>query len=320
MIKRTVEISQSSVHLSVRLDQLIVQPHEESAGRAASIPCEDIGVVLIDNQRTTYSHAALAQLVKFDAVVIVCGRNHLPAGLLLPLSNHSRVVWRIHDQLAISKPLRKQLWKQIVQAKVNAQAMNLSESTPERNRLLAMVKEVRSNDAGNIEAQAARLYWQHWLGSDSSFRRDTSTEAAAPNNLLNYGYAVIRATLARAIVAAGFLPALGLHHRNRSNAFCLADDLIEPLRPIVDRRVRELYCHHNRTKLDQPTKAGILQVLTTTVKMEDQTPTTGPLFVAIQRMVGSLVRCYQGKAKSLTIPAMIEDHQCSSQGTEACGS
>jgi len=310
MIKRTIEISQRPAHLSVRLDQLVVQPHDESTEKTASIPCEDIGVVLVDHPRTTYSHAALAKLVNSDAVLIVCGRDHLPAGLLLPLSDHSRVVWRIHDQLSIRKPLQKQLWKQIVQAKVKAQATNLRHGTPERNRLLAMVNEVKSNDAGNIESQAARLYWGHWLGPDARFRRNTSPDAQPPNNLLNYGYSVIRAAIARSLVAAGLLPALGLHHHNRSNAFCLADDLIEPLRPMVDHRIRQLYCEHNRRELNQPTKAGILEILTATVAMDDKSPSHGPLFVAIQRMVDSLVRCYQGTARSLSIPIMCEDSQC----------
>lgn len=302
MIKRTIEISQSPAHLTVKLDQLLVQPHDQPAESHRSIPCEDIGVVLVDHQQTTYTHAALSRLVDFDAVVVVCGRDHLPNGILLPLSDHSQVVWRIHDQLSISKPLQKQLWKQLVQAKIRAQAMNLPDGSPKRGQLLAMVRRVKSNDSSNHESQAARIYWSSWLPAEIKFRRDRDGDP--PNNMLNYGYSVVRASIARALVAAGLLPALGLHHHNRSNAFCLADDLMEPLRPMVDLRVRQLFLDHHRRDLDQPTKAGLLEVLTWPVMTEGISGGRGPLMVAIQRMVGSLVRCYQGHTRSLVIPAL----------------
>jgi CRISPR-associated protein Cas1 len=291
MIKRTIEISREPAHLTVRLDQLVLQRGGETVG---SIPCEDIGVVLVDHAGTTYTHAALAQLASADAAVVLCGRDHLPVGILLPLADHSQVVWRIRDQLALSKPARKQLWKQIVQAKVRAQAANLRPG-PARTRLLALAREVKSGDTTNIEAQAAKFYWSECF-EKIVFRRDRFGDG--PNPLLNYGYAVLRAAIARAIVAAGLLPALGLHHSNRSNAFCLADDLIEPLRPLVDARVRELL-EQGKTELDQPTKAALVELLTLEVRIGG---TTGPLLVALQRMVSSLVRCYQGEATELEFP------------------
>lgn len=318
VIKRTIEISQNPAHLTVRLDQLQIIPFdaprtpsgEFAAGAGSSIPCEDIGMVLVDEQRTTYSHAALARLVEFDAVLVVCGRDHLPAGILLPLGDHSQVVWRIADQVAIKKPLAKQLWKQLVQAKVRAQAMNLAQGLPARGRLMAMIDEVGSGDKTNVEAQAARLYWQHWLrlrldepdANLPKFARDQDGEDPL-NIMLNYGYAVLRAAVARAIVAAGLLPAIGLHHSNRSNAFCLADDLVEPLRPMVDRRVRELHRLHDRRELDRPTKAGLLELLARGVMLGDE---RGPLMVAIHRFVASLVKCYAGETKTLSIPVAIE--------------
>lgn len=313
MIKRTIEISQHPAHLTVKLEQLLIQPHDDSppgpgpgpGARAGSIPCEDIGVVLVDHPQVTYSHAALAELARFDAVLIVCGRDHLPAGILLPLSDHSQVVWRLHDQLSIGKPLRKQLWTQLVKAKVLAQAANLREDQGQRGRLLALARKVRSGDPANIEAQAAKVYWSAWLGPPlpegegrgEGFRRDP--DGASPNNMLNYGYAVLRAAIARALVAAGLLPALGLKHHNRSNAFCLADDLLEPLRPIVDRRVRELVGVYGRVELNPSIKVGLLEVLTLPARYGDE---KGPLAVAIQRMIGSLVRCYGGESKELAIP------------------
>lgn len=318
MIKRTVEISQQPAHLTVKLDQLLVQPHDQPVESHGSIPCEDLGIVLVDHPRTTYSHAALAQIVEHDAVLIVCGRDHLPAGVLLPLTDHSQVVWRIHDQLSISRPLQKQLWKQLVQAKIRAQAMNLAEGATQRGRLLAMIREVKSNDSSNCESQAARIYWSSWLPPETKFKRDVSRNAGPPNNMLNYGYAVVRAAIARALVASGLLPALGLHHHNRSNAFCLADDLIEPLRPIVDRQVRQLFMDHGRRELDQPTKAGLLEVLTWPVHSESISGGRGPLMVAIQRMVGSLVRCYQGESKTLVIPTLEHDDAQRAGGDQQC--
>ena len=314
MIKRTIEISREPAHLSVKLDQLIIQPHDQPKESATSIPCEDIGMVLIDHGQCTYSHAALAKLSEFGAVVVVCGRDHLPIGMLLPFAGHSQVVWRINDQLGVNKPLRKQLWKQIVQAKIRAQAANLPRDSSTRGRLLAMARrEVRSGDPRNVEAYAAKIYWSAWLaphgdagcsvGNGVKFRRDP--KGTDPINLmLNYGYAVVRAAVARAIVGAGLLPVLGLHHHSRSNQFCLADDLLEPLRPLVDRRVRELYFVHGRRDLNQPTKAGLLELLAKPVTVDGE---TGPLMVALHRFVASLVKCFEGSSKQLRIPVAVED-------------
>ena len=169
MIKRTIEVSSEPAHLTVRLGQLILN-HDDRP--IATIPCEDIGVVVVDQPQTTYSHAALMGLAGSDAVLVVCGRDHLPVAVLLPLADHSQVVWRVAEQVAVSKPLRKQLWKQIVRAKVRAQAANLLQECPARQKLVELSRQVRSGDPANVEAQAARVYWQNWLG-DGPFRRDT---------------------------------------------------------------------------------------------------------------------------------------------------
>lgn len=304
MIKRTIEISREPVHLAVRLDQLLLRHPDLPDAADPSIPCEDIGVVMVDHPQTTYSHAALTRLMEFGAAVVLCGRDHLPLGLLLPIADHTEVVWRIHDQIAIRRPLRKQLWKQIVVAKVRAQAANLETGSKERSKLLALARRVGSGDPANIEAQAARLYWSAWLGDGTAFRRDPDGDGL--NALLNYGYAVLRAAVARAVVAAGLHPALGLRHANRSNAFCLADDLVEPIRPIVDARVRELH-REGRLGLDQPTKGRLLELLTAEVELDGQ---RGPLMVALHRTAASLVRCYEGTARKLLLPVAV--------GAEAC--
>jgi len=206
VIKRTIEISREPAHLTVQRKQLLIKRDGQTVG---SVPCEDIGVVLVDHPAATYSHAALASLAESDAALVVCGRDHLPAAVLLPLADHSQVVSRLADQLDAGKPLRKRLWQQIVQAKILAQAANLAETPTAQKKLTNLAAEVRSGDPANVEAQAARVYWLHWLG-EAPFKRDTA--GAGLNGFLNYGYAVMRAAVARALVAAGLLPAVGLHH------------------------------------------------------------------------------------------------------------
>ena len=295
MIKRTIEISREPAHLSVRLGQLVLKRGGNSVGQ---IPCEDIGVLIVDNPRVTYSHAALAKLADCGATVVLCGNNHLPSAIVLPLADHGQVVWRLNDQLAAKRPLRKQLWRQVVRAKVRGQAQNLPVGSAPRKKLIQLASEVKSGDPKNVEARAARLYWAHWL-AEEEFRRNPDLPGL--NAFLNYGYAVMRAAVARALVAAGLLPALGLHHRNRSNAFCLADDLVEPLRPLVDDRVRDMR-EIGYEELTQEAKAELLKLLADRVRMGDD---TGPVMVNIHRMVASLVKCYQGESKRLELPRAI---------------
>mgnify|MGYP001328662817 CR=1 FL=1 len=297
MIKRVIEISQEPLHLAVELDQLRLHRRPPESGVLASVPCEDIGLVIVDHAETTYSHAALARLLEFGAAVVICDRRHLPSGLLLPLGNHTEGVSRLQEQIDASRPLLKRLWKQVVQAKVRNQAANLVEDSPGRRRLLALAGEVKSGDPANVEAQAAKIYWAEWLGSGSGFRRDFDGGDGV-NAQLNYGYAVVRAAVGRALVSAGLHPALGIHHCNRANAFCLADDMVEPLRPFVDRAVRELQ-QAGQQALNPETKRKLLGLLTGTVRVGGQ---TGPLMVALHGMAASLVHCYQGREKRLIFP------------------
>ena len=311
MIKRTLEISRDPAYLSVRLGQLQLKRGDEIA---ASIPCEDLGVVLVDHPQATYSHAALTTLMEHDAVVVLCGRDHLPCGMLLPIGEHTLVVPRLRAQVNASLPTRKRLWQQIVRAKILAQAANLNPDGPAVRRLREFAASVRSGDPDNREAHAARTYWSAWLldgpnrDAADDFRRDP--DAPGLNALLNYGYAVMRAAVARAIVAAGLHPALGLHHRHRSNAFCLADDLMEPLRPIVDARVRELAAD-GELELTQPVKAALLDLLTLEVQTGEF---NGPLLVALHRYVASLVSVLEGHAREISVPV-----PCDSPAIAACG-
>lgn len=297
MIKKTIEISRQAVHLSAKLDQLIVQPFDEPKESARSIPCEDIGVLVIDEPRCSITQGAMEALLRHGAVVVVCGRNHLPAGLLLPTNTHTEQVQRLGEQIGTSQPTRKRLWKQLVQNKVANHAAIHAEDPAASRKLRVLVKEVRSGDTTNVEGQAARVHWEAWRRSTrnlNGFKRNPDG-ADTPNALLNYGYAILRAAVARAIVSAGLHPALGLHHHNRSNAYCLADDLMEPLRPLIDRRAQGLL-NQGCEELDQSAKAVLLGVLIETVVADDQ---RGPLMVALPQLLGSLVRCYRKESDRL---------------------
>jgi len=296
LIKRTIEISRDPVHLALREGQMLIlkKTDEPSAPRpryppnlAGSVPCEDIGLVIVDHPRTTYTHPLLAELCTQGGGVVICGRDHAPVGVLLPFATHSTITDRLDGQIRATEPKKKRLWQQIVIAKVRAQAAALRPVQHDARRgLLALASRTRSNDPDNIEAQAARLYWSVWLAAcqrkgQESFTRVSEplpTACPPPNNLLNYGYAILRAAVARAIVSAGMLPALGIKHRGRANHFALADDLMEPLRPMVDRRVRQLW-DRGFDELTQPVKAALLNLLSAPVTMRSSSPTPaiGPL-------------------------------------------
>jgi CRISPR-associated protein Cas1 len=206
-----------------------------------TIPFADIAVLVTSHPQISFTQAALAGLAAAGGMLIVSNEKHLPAAMLLPLSTHSTQTERFARQAAVSLPTRKRAWQQIVQAKLRAQARLLEETTGADQGLRVMAAKVRSGDPDNLEAQAARIYWPALLGKDASgepFRRDPEGEGI--NVHLNYGYAVLRAIVARALCASGLHPSLGVHHHNRYDTFCLADDLMEPFRPLVDRVVAGL--------------------------------------------------------------------------------
>lgn len=321
MIKRTIEISRepAGVHLAVRDNQLLVLRRDarEVARRlpahpenlAGSIPCEDIGVVMVDSRDTTYSHHALASLAEHGAAVVICGRNHHPVGMYVPLSTNSILLSRLSDQLRASRPTRKRLWAEIVAAKIRAQAFALAPSSQHdavRKRLGKLAASVRSGDPENAEAQAAQAYWPELFARSSLVtapfrRRSGDQDAPVPNALLDYGYAALRAAVARALVSAGFLPAIGIEHHSRNNPFCLADDLMEPLRPMVDLRVRQLAERGDveSLTLSQETKAYLLGVLTDTAQCGE---TTGPLQVTLTRYIASFAAVLAGESETLAVP------------------
>lgn len=311
MIKRIIEISSQPLHLSVRDEQLrLHEPGCSAEAPIRSVPCEDIGVVVIEHPQATFSQAAMARLADYGAVVVFCGRNHLPVALSVPVSGNTEVAARLRDQIEASKPVQKRIWRDLIRGKIAAQADNLDHAPIVQRKLRVLRENVRSGDLKNVEAHAARLYWQAWLtgaqraatlGGDRRFRRDTDGDGL--NALLNYGYAILRAAVARALVAAGLQPALGIHHSNRSNAFALADDLLEPLRPAVDRIVQALADEGN-AEIDPQTKRALLSLLHTTVAFEKQ---TGPLMVVLHRYTAAFLRCLRGRDKSLAVPCRVDD-------------
>lgn len=292
MIKRTVEISGAGNRLSVRNGSMVIERDGEQVGL---VPLEDLGVLILDAPTTTYTHAVIAQALAAGAVIVPCGENHHPCGLFLP-QNNSLQSRRLRYQANAPQPLRKSLWKQIVQSKIRNQAAVLDNDHPVRKRLKNMVSRVRSGDPANLEAQAARVYWPVLF--DTCFRR--SADGPPPNNFLNYGYAIMRAAVARAICAAGLHPSLGLHHQNQYNDFCLADDMLEPFRPIVDRKTVQLR-DAGMSEIDAETKKELLSLLTEEIEVAGE---RGPLLVALERVMASLVACYCGERKKLELPKL----------------
>ena len=296
MIKKVIEVSQAKTFLSIRYGQLVVCQNRQEK---AAIPCEDIGVLLVDNSGVTYTHSVFTKLLEMGAAIVLCNGTHHPTGMLLPIESNTVQSERFRSQINTKEPLKKRLWKQVVKAKIAHQASLIAENKKLHKALKSLRDRVRSGDPDNIESQAAKKFWGAYL-QDVDFRRKRDGER--PNHLLNYGYMVLRAAVARAICSAGLLPTLGIHHRNRYNAFCLADDMIEPFRGFVEERVRDI-CQtdtHN-IELDQHVKAALLEVLYTPVRIAGF---KGPLMVGLHRTMASLSRCFENKQKKLDLPEL----------------
>jgi len=294
VIKKIIEISRERTSLSIKYGQLIIK---QDGKETSSIPCEDIGVLLVDNPATNYTHCVFTELLKHNAAVVLCDDSHLPAGMLLPIEANTIQTERYAKQINVKEPLKKKLWQQIVRAKIRHQAKLIKDETQTYKALTALLSQVRSGDPSNIEARASKLFWRAYI-QGIEFRRDS--EGKPPNNLLNYGYMVMRAAVARAICSAGLLPSVGLHHRNRYNAFCLADDLVEPFRGFVEKKVKEIVqTGEDYEELTQTIKAKLLEVLYEEVEISDY---KGPLMVGLHRTAASLQRCFAGEQKEVELP------------------
>jgi CRISPR-associated protein Cas1 len=288
MTDRILDFSQGAASLSIRNNLLIVK---QGGVEVASIPCAEIAAVIISHWEVVFTQAVLGRLAESGAAVVICGRSYSPAAMLLPLESHHIQAERFLRQAAMSAPRRKQLWQQIVRAKIAAQASVLEELRNDDHGLRALTKQVRSGDPGNVEARAARRYWSVLFG-DAPFAR--ADEEDFRNHWLNYGYAVLRAATARAVCAAGLHPTFGLAHRNKANAFALADDLMEPFRPVVDRIV----AFNTLRPLDPEAKRLLIGAVASRYLVDGECRT---LFDILARLAQSLVRNIMGESKNLAL-------------------
>ncbi len=296
MIKRTLLFS-NPAYLSTKNEQLVVAYPEEDKPEK-TVPIEDIGVVVLENRQVTISNALLDKLLNNKVAVVSCDEKHMPVGLMMPLNAHTEHNERIRHQLKASKPLNKNLWQQTVVAKIENQLALLKERGIPIQKMEYLSKNVQSGDKTNAEGQAAAYYWQH-LFEIEGFTREQY--GLPPNNLLNYGYAILRAIVARALVSSGLLPVLGIFHCNKYNAYCLADDMMEPYRPYVDLIVCHLIESHDsdQWQLTPAMKAELLSIASIDVEIEGK---ISPLFVGVSRTTHSLYECYAGVSRKLIFP------------------
>lgn len=339
MIKRTLYFG-NPAYLSMRNAQLVIHLPDANGmdDRTGNntIAIEDIGIVILDHKQITITHGLMEALLANNAALITCDSSKMPVGLMLPLSGNTTQSERFQAQIDASLPLLKQLWQQTIQAKIENQAyvLNTTRNMVVKN-MLVWVDNVKSGDSDNLEARAAAYYWANMFPNIPQFRR--GREGVPPNNLLNYGYAILRAIVARSLVASGLLPTLGIHHHNRYNAYCLADDIMEPYRPFVDKLVAEIvdnelskqtdfgstitnnqlqyvaehppvYQINNKLRenteikeleLSKEIKAKLLSIPVLDVKINGQ---RSPLMIAVGFTTASLAKCYLGESRKITYP------------------
>ncbi|MFV8342039.1 type II CRISPR-associated endonuclease Cas1 [Flavobacterium sp. XS2P39] len=298
MIKRTLFFG-NPAYLSTKNEQIVISyPDKEQETKTVAI--EDIGVVVLENQQITITNGLLEKLIQNNVALINCDQYHLPIGLLMPLNGHTEQSERFKNQINASAPLKKNLWQQTISAKINNQAGLLKEKGIPCRKMELWAKEVTSGDALNHESRAAVFYWLNLIPLENFTR---GQKEIPPNNLLNYGYAILRAITARAIVSSGMLPTLGIFHRNKYNAYCLADDIMEPYRPYVDLIV----CHIMETedtfeKLTINIKKQLLSIATIDVFIDGK---NSPLMVAMSRTTHSLHECFEGKTRKILYPVYV---------------
>jgi CRISPR-associated protein Cas1 len=311
MIKRTLYFG-NPAYLSLNLAQLKVrlpdvEKHTELSETfkkeaVATIPIEDIGIVLLDHKQVTITQALMEALLDNNVVLITCNSTHHPSGLMMPLNGNTIQSERFREQINASEPLKKQLWAQTVEQKIKNQKLHLEYLELNTLFLKPILKNIKSGDGENAEGIAAAYYWKTLspalLHKEGEFRRNR--DGAAPNQYLNYAYAILRATMARSIVSAGLLPTLGIHHKNRYNAYCLADDLMEPYRPLVDKVVCDLVKENGlQDDLTQSIKQTLLKIPAMDVLIEGE---KSPLMIATQRTAVSLSKCFSGEQRKLLYP------------------
>lgn len=297
MIKRSLVFT-NPAYLYTKHDQLKVKLSESEEER--SIPIEDIGLVLLENRQITITTALVSKLLQNKAVVVSCDEQHLPCGIMLPMEGHTTQQKRIREQIQASLPLKKNLWQQTVSAKIANQAALLNLRGKEMENMVYWSKEVTSGDSKNHEARAAAYYWANLFDLEGFTR---FRKGPGPNILLNYGYAILRAFTARAIVSSGLLPALGIHHKNQYNAFCLADDIMEPYRPFVDVLVCEIIdSNPGINELTTELKKHLLSLPTMDVSIDGK---QRPLATALSTTTNRLYECFAGLRRNLLYPQIV---------------
>jgi CRISPR-associated protein Cas1 len=297
MIERIIDLSTEPAKLAVRLDQLVIERNDKET---VSVPLFELGALVLAHRQIILTHSVLSGITAHGGIIIACDEKSMPIGMMIPIEQHHLQAERFRLQAEAPLPTKKQVWKQIVQAKLAAQGRLLAEFRNSDSGLIEMSKKVRSGDPDNIEGTASRRYWTA-LFDDPSFKRER--EAEDQNRFLNYGYAVLRAMTARAICAAGLHPSLGIHHHNRYDAFCLADDLMEPFRPLVDRAVVHLTVSRGKdAPMDRETKSALISALTARHLLQDESRT---LFDILTRMASSLAKIFAGEEKELLLPDLL---------------
>lgn len=294
MIKRTLYFG-NPTRLSVQQQQLQIKTDE----RETTVPIEDIGVLIIDHPQISITHAVLHKLLENNAAVITCNDKHHPIGLLLNLDGHTQQSEKFKAQISATAPLKKQLWQQTMKAKILNQAAVLQKWEIDNSYLKRVAQLILSGDTSNQEAQAAKYYWKVLFNEEEPFFvRERFGEY--PNNFLNYGYAILRATVARGLVSSGLLPTLGIHHSNKYNAYCLADDIMEPYRPYVDHCVKEIINQFpGEQELNKNIKQKLLEIPALDIVIDGK---NSPLLVGLQRTTASLAACFEGESKRIIYP------------------
>lgn len=292
MLKKTI-LLEKKASLSSKNLQLVIKTEE----REATIPIEDIGFIVLDHPEIYMSIPAMNLLIENNSSFIICNANHLPNGMFLNLNSHHIQQEIFKKQIDASAPLKKQLWQQTIVEKIKNQGILLEKISGSKNHFEFLASKVQSGDTTNMEGVAASQYWRSFF--DLDFKRERFGDY--PNNFLNYGYAILRAATARALSGSGLLNTLGIHHKSKYNAFALADDIMEPFRPIVDEKVFELMQNYDEQELNTLLKSELLQILTRTVYFKEE---KSPLMVALQKTTSSLQQCYSGDRKKIKYPKL----------------
>ncbi len=307
MIKRTLYFG-NPAYLSLKLKQMMIKMPQKNDGDLPSgeevvrtIPIEDIGIVILDNKQITITQGLMEELLENNCAIVTCDSKRMPVGLMLPLAGNTIQTERFRMQIDASLPLKKQMWQQTIEAKISNQAAVLELVTGMTHKnMLKWAGSVKSGDSENMEARAAVYYWKTLFEDDPYFTRDN--ECDSRNALLNYGYAILRAVVARALVGGGLIPTLGIHHHNRYNAYCLADDIMEPYRPYIDKLVIEILAEEPCASISTRIKSRLLNIPVIEVCINGK---RSPLMLAVSQTVSSLVKCYKGECRKVAYPEMM---------------